>query len=198
MCATSPMSRIARPWRVRRRRGCTRAGPGHPGCWWSGSGLSGGRSCALLPVAADGQADVGGDAGAGGRAVARAGPVAGDVQLVVVEGGAGRTSFRRWRGGGRGRRRRVRRGCVRRACPTTCRRGEYHGRRRAGGGNRAARAARRAGRSGGNRGRQGGRAAGGGCGGARVIGAGASASFSIGCRSICSSWESIRAATISK
>src|SRR5437870_13691204 len=38
---------------------------------------------------ADGQADVGGDAGSGGRAVAGAGAVAGDIELVVVQGGGG-------------------------------------------------------------------------------------------------------------
>src|SRR5208282_4664878 len=45
---------------------------------------------ALLPaVVPGGRADVGGGAGAGGGFPAVAGPVAGDVELVVVQGGGG-------------------------------------------------------------------------------------------------------------
>ena len=47
-------------------------------------------SCALPPaVAAGGRADVGGDAGTGGGFPAVPGAVAGDIELVVVQGGGG-------------------------------------------------------------------------------------------------------------
>src|SRR5690349_11283673 len=54
--------------------------------------MSGGRRWSCAPpsaVTACGQADVGGDAGAGGGFPAVPGAVAGDVELVVVQGGGG-------------------------------------------------------------------------------------------------------------
>ena len=73
--------------------------------------------------------DVGGDAGAGGGFPALAGPVAGDVEQVVIQGGGGAPVPGDGALAGGGGRAAVERGCGRgRACPTRRRTGRRPGR----------------------------------------------------------------------